>query len=356
MSNYSFSNYCYWDELDIRFIEVNRGIAFEFAYWGVWRESLKRANIFFWTDGKGKILAPVYEAATFKDGEELPALHHFRNISYEYASGLRAALRISPDSAQSAEFVFEGLLRWDREDKLCVCIPALTIPIPVETCCPNPRKSTLLEILCKVRPCPPPVVFLETHDWAGFSAGSYKYKSSFDSYELSYWFHETPQRIDYFSFSWLGGLRLISFGENLRISNCQFFSHYDIDVQNIPIGIEAGFDFQNNPWGRFSWLVRLRGGIFANFIRKTLLLKDHSFKNIRDFVDNKVQDTYLIEVTPQIMYRLKPFYFTLAYDYLGLYNVAFAPYEVQKEHPIHKIFSEKSLSLNSFQAGFGVFF
>lgn len=330
-----FSNCLY--SYEQRYIEVNSGIAFEASYWGVWRRSLEKANVFYWTDGNGSIVAPLYESTKFKDGDVLEGNPGFRQIRMPYASGIRAALRLSPDSAQSIEFIFEGLLRWKVEKLVCVNLPALAIPTD----------------RIKKHDCTDPI---STHDWMGFDSGKYTYTSRFDSFEIAYWYHETPQRVDYFSFSWLAGLRMINFAESIDISNCQFLSCYLVRVKNLPLGIEAGFDFQNNPWGRFSWLVRARAGIYANWIEKKVYLTDNSFEVVKDHYYYKLQDTYLVEATPELIYRLKPFYFTLAYNFLGLYNVALAPFQIHEGTPIRRIGSKKSLTLNSFQVGFGFYF
>lgn len=309
-----------------KYIEVCRGIAFEADYWGVWRESLKKTSVFFWTDGNGDILGPIYEKATYKDGTELSEMKKFRNISMGYVSGLRASIRLSPDSAQSAEVAYEGLLRWKKDKSVFNAKSALAVPTH-------------------------PYV---THDWIGFMTGSYHYQSHFDSGEVSYWYHMTRQRINYFSLSWMGGLRIVNFYDRLNINNIHYTSIYKIKIKNLPLGLQAGIDFQNNPWGRFSWMVRFKGGIYANLIDKSVFLTD--FSNTSIVIDEyftKTQLTYLIELTPAIVYRLKPLYLIVAYDFLGMYNVAFAPSQIKETHSIKKIFAKKDLLLNSFQAGIG---
>jgi len=70
----------------------------------------------------------------------------------------------------------------------------------------------------------------------------------------------------------------------------------------------------------------------------------------------KVQLSYIIEFSPAIYYRFKPFYFTVAYDFFSFYNVAFAPYQIERTVSLNSILSSRRLRFDGFSAGLGAIF
>ena len=101
-------------------------------------------------------------------------------------------------------------------------------------------------------------------DYHKASKAEAKYETRLQNGEFNYWGHVTPQRVNYFSFSWNAGFRFIYLRENLRL---RFFraeesSPYTIDTFNSLYGVQLGAMLQINPSSCWTWTFMIKGAGF----------------------------------------------------------------------------------------------
>ncbi len=171
------------------------------------------------------------------------------------------------------------------------------------------------------------------HDFVGASRAEAVYKSCLSNGEANHWWHITPRRVDYFSFSALLGIRGISLREKFRVS---FFkgtheSEYSIKTRNGMIGPQIGFCFEMNPWNRvLNWNLTAKFAPLLNrATQKTFLADDDNSHVLRNFKRGKWTATFLSDVSAsfgiQIFSHLNVH---VGYQFIYLAGLALAPEEI----------------------------
>ena len=101
-----------------------------------------------------------------------------------------------------------------------------------------------------------------------------RYKSHYQEAEFNFWNHLTPRKGEYFSGSWLFGVRYMDLKErfnlaffNDEIPHTSLFdpasareSNYNIETKNRMGALQLGADLQMNPAKHWSWDVLLKWG------------------------------------------------------------------------------------------------
>lgn len=156
-----------------------------------------------------------------------------------------------------------------------------------------------------------------------------RYKTWFQNGEFTYWYHVTPQRVNYFSFSWDIGLRFIYLPEkfDMGFTRQTNFSTYSIDTYNTLYGVQLGAMLEMNPSRCWTWTFIIKGAGFLNVAKNELLIKDENNTIIyRDYTKRTWTDSYLIEGFGQLAYHFNRF-FSVHFAYQGflLTGVALAP-------------------------------
>ncbi len=155
------------------------------------------------------------------------------------------------------------------------------------------------------------------------------YRSKLQNGELNYWGHVTPQRVNYFSFSWNMGFRVMELEEKLRLAFTRrtATSFYTIRTDNILYGAQLGAMLQINPSCCWTWTFLAKGAAFFNTAENKVKItdEDNTFV-LRKYKKKRWTDSYLIEAYGQLAYHWNS-YFSLHFGYQGfiLTGVALAP-------------------------------
>ncbi len=290
-------------------LESKKRFAFEVGYAGLWRSPLK--NMEFLTKGTGK--------------ESV-----FQKIPFNYVSGVRALLEMNQGPKNSVEAVYTGLFNWNNEGSATSVAKTLIV-----STAPYSNVS-----------------------WTNFYYFHYHYKSELNSGELSYWRHVTPRYVDYFSFSWMIGLRYIDFRDSIHMNNGtgSVGDKASVKVINQMGGAQVGLELQCNSSSRFTWAIQVKGGGYADFAsRKTVFYDQGNTVQIVNSKQNRVEKDYTLELIPYILYRLNPFYFRLAYDRVILFNPVFAPLQIQATKSVNEVYTHNYVNFQAVYASIGFY-
>lgn len=150
----------------------------------------------------------------------------------------------------------------------------------------------------------------------------------FWSAEANYWHHVTPRRVNYFSVSWVFGLRYINFNEhfNLLSQTTSSASHYKIETNNRMGGPQLGGDFEGNLGCNFTWGIVAKTGALVNFAENKTRFKDNNNTiTLKSYNPSDFNVTFLGEIAPFILFNLsKKVLFKASYELTYLSNVALA--------------------------------
>ncbi len=168
-----------------------------------------------------------------------------------------------------------------------------------------------------------------THDYNTASQVQSTYKSQMWTGEFNYWKHVTPRFENYFSFSWLAGLRYMDLSENMDLAYSKpgYLSHYTVATKNRMPGGQVGVDLQYNPQERLSWDVLAKVGFFVDWAEQKTYLGDlNDTVTLRQFTVTKVKVPFFTEASASLAYQLNT-HFNIHGGYQMLYvtGVALAP-------------------------------
>lgn len=160
-----------------------------------------------------------------------------------------------------------------------------------------------------------------TVDYANASQVQGIYRSSMYTGEANYWHHSTPQYIDYFSVSWLAGLRFFQVREKLKLlfSTQEEGSRYRVRTKNRSFGPQLGFTFECNPYSFFTWggLIKL-GGLFNRGRQSNQWLDQNNESILLNEGHSASNFAYCLEVRPFLEWHPSKF-FTFIFHYQVLY-------------------------------------
>lgn len=156
-----------------------------------------------------------------------------------------------------------------------------------------------------------------------------KYKSWLQNGELNYWGHLTPQRVDYFSFSWNAGLRILFLKETLDLlfTKRDDSSLYAIEARNTLYGPQLGAMLEINPSSCWTWTFMIKGAGFLNDAQNDVEIRDFNNEiELRDYEKKRWTDSWLLEGYGQLAYHMCSWLsLNVAYQGFILTGVALAP-------------------------------
>lgn len=162
------------------------------------------------------------------------------------------------------------------------------------------------------------------------------YKTELRNGEFNYWGHVTPQRVNYFSFSWNIGFRTFYLPETFTLD---FFrgvdrSTYKIHTTNNLYGLQLGAMLEMNPSRCWTWTFIIKGAIFGNDAKNRLrILDNNNTTTFRSYSKSKWTDSYLLEGYGRLAYHMtSKFSAHIAYQGFILTGVALAPNQRDKSH------------------------
>lgn len=131
------------------------------------------------------------------------------------------------------------------------------------------------------------------------------YYSQLQNGEANLHYHVTPRRVDYFSFSWIYGLRYIHLHERFRLSYSSFGLTSDYKVRCIDnlYGLQLGAYLDWNPTKRWAYTLMIKGAGFANGAESRVFLGDEgNMITVRNFSIFQWTDSWLLEGYGQIAF------------------------------------------------------
>ncbi len=159
-------------------------------------------------------------------------------------------------------------------------------------------------------------------------------ESKFWDLELNYWRHASPRNRDYFSASWIAGLRYFHLNESFKLT---FYkppdvSDWSVHTKNNIFGAQLGGNLQWNPSERLSWDITVKLGAMANRAKQWNFLKDHNNTEVlRHYQRQKWQLGLFGDAAIQAGYQFKePFNLHLGYEVMYISGVALAPEQMQR--------------------------
>ena len=295
--------------------ESKKCFAFDVGYSGLWRSPLKNMDFL----SQYQIVADKFQINSL-----------IQKIPFSYVSGVRGMLEWMNGPKNSFEAVYTGLFNWRQSG---------SVTDPTELLFVSTAPYTNV-------------------NWTDFYYFDYHYKSELNSGELSYWRHVTPRYVDYFSFSWMLGLRYIDFRDSMhmKIGTGSVGDTGYVKLANQMGGGQGGFEFQANATSRFTWAIQVKGGAYANFMTRKSVLGDlgDTVKAV-DFKTGRVYSAFSIELIPYIIYRLNPFYMKLSYDRVVLFNPGFAPLQMQPSKSMCEVYPHNYVNFQSVYASIGFY-
>jgi hypothetical protein len=168
-----------------------------------------------------------------------------------------------------------------------------------------------------------------TNDFFEADIADTKYKSWLQNGEVNRWRHLTPQRINYFSFSWLLGFRTMFLKETLDVwfTKGEDRSLYGIETRNRLYGLQLGAMLEVNPNLCWTWTFMLKGAGFFNNAENELAIGDLNNEIVfRDYKKERLYSSWLLEGYAQLAYHLSSsMSIHIAYQGFILSGLAIAP-------------------------------
>lgn len=160
------------------------------------------------------------------------------------------------------------------------------------------------------------------------------YKSRFYNAELNASIHLTPRKVDYFSYSWIVGLRYVYLRETFGI---HFFtgenrSVYDVHARNILGGPQMGGMLEWNPMRQLTWGFAAKFAALADRCeQKTYVAADNNTNVLRHYTKQKWAPVFLADVAASVGFQATSHFNVHAgYQMIYLTGVALAPEQISK--------------------------
>lgn len=251
---------------------------------------------------------------------------------FDFEPGYRVGLAYQPDAYWSLEGSFLYLNEWEGHDK-------------------KHGHKTLSH---------PFFNYTSTVDYRNASEAEAVYKSHFYSAELNFWRDVTPRKVDFFSYSWILGLRYIHLNEKLHITfeTPPDRSNYNIKARNILGGPQIGGCLEMNPTTQINWSFAAKFGPLADRCeQKTFLGDNNNTIVIHHYTKHGWTCAFLADILASFGFRVTSHFNVRAgYQMIYLAGVALAPEQLSKNlKPHHR---KLTTSGNALQHGLfaGLFF
>lgn len=181
--------------------------------------------------------------------------------------------------------------------------------------------------------------YTNTVDWTLADRMKGKCDTAYWGAEANYWNIVTPRRVDFFSVSWLFGLRYVNLVEWFRLTalttelDYTSSSNYKIKTKNRAAGFQIGGDIEGNLGYNFTYGVVAKAGALLNFAENDLLFRDiNNTRILQNYNHNDFNLTFLGEIEPFLLFNLtKHVLFKFSYELTYLSNIALAMNQINFE-------------------------
>lgn len=199
-------------------------------------------------------------------------------------------------------------------------------------------------------------------DLQGADEAVARYRSWLQNAEVNYWRHLTPQRVNYFSFSWNLGLRMIFLKEKFSLvfkRGGEDISRYRNKTDNSLYGPQLGAVLEINPSCWWTWTFMVKGAAFLNVAKNDLrILVGSEEIEFRDYSKERWQNSWLAEGYGQLSFHWFSWLsFHFAYQGFIVTGLALAP-EQRDVHSQEKrrIKTEGQIVIDGLYAGLTISF
>ncbi len=243
-----------------------------------------------------------------------------------YEPGLGVTFKYIPNAEQDVEFRFMGLLKW--WGRRTVAETAL-VSFPFTFC---------------------------TVDWALGDKIHAANASTFNNYDITWWFHTPPRKTSYFAWGWGAGARYLSLDETFDITmyKSDRISFYNMDAHNDVMGAQLAGEFSVHPYRFVSWGFSVRGGIAADALTTQTYLSDNNNTDIlRNARESKVHVAWFAEANPYIALDIHSrATLHIAYDAIYMQGVALAGDQIYYGKKVVPLDDSGRVGVHGLQAGF----
>lgn len=190
---------------------------------------------------------------------------------------------------------------------------------------------------------------------------AFKAKAHYDTRmqngEFNYWGHLTPQRVDYFSFSWTAGFRFLYLKDRMKLTFFREEDHspYRIHTINYLYGAQLGAMLQINPSRCWTWTFMVKGAGFFNDAENRLRIRDQDNQITLCAYDKcHWTDSWLLEGYGELAYHWNSCISTyFAYQGFLVNGVVLAPNQIDKKRTCkRRIRSEGTIIVDGARLGF----
>jgi hypothetical protein len=161
-----------------------------------------------------------------------------------------------------------------------------------------------------------------------------EYESHFQNGEANWWSHVTPRDINYFSVSWLAGLRYDNLNEHFKLifHKGTNRSSYNIHTQNYLLGPQLGLNIQWNPIEHLGWDFTVKMGEMLNYARNKVFMGDEdNTVALRHFRRQECNAAFMTDVALQLGYEWFSHLNThVGYEMIYLSGLAIAGDQIDK--------------------------
>lgn len=253
---------------------------------------------------------------------------HSRSLNPYYTGCARASIKLSPDDYQTVNVWFLG---------------------PIHLL----YRLQLQRITNDFREYTTPYT---TTNWSQFYY--YKFKDSTVIYQggALYEYHFSPEYKNYFSFTVMGGVKLIYFDDTYNSWSIAGgnVNKMNIAMENDIIGPQAGFRFLGRVTTRFTWNVDILGGIYGNWAQKDLFLEDLGGQLVTDNTFNQVKLSGSFDAELSARYRVNHFSLNMTAFYGKFLGFASAVAQLGQSKSLNKIANSESIPYGGIRVGLEV--
>ena len=219
--------------------------------------------------------------------------------NFDHEPGLRAAILYRPSQKYTFQLAYTGLLQWHAK-AIAECYRALTFPFTQNN----------------------------TSDFNHADRARVTYHSKLNMGEANFWFHYTPKRVNYFSLSWLIGLRFVEIDERMKTL---FFrmnrrSDYISKTWNHFFALQLGGELEMHPNSWFYWGLAAKAGMGLNVGRQITKLRDFNNRNtLRNTDKGAFNLGLLLEAYPFVRFMITDhFFINASYEIFFVDQIALA--------------------------------
>lgn len=211
-------------------------------------------------------------------------------------------------------------------------------------------------------PLPSPLISnFNNTDYTDADKAKGRYDSSMFTDELNFFWHMTPEKVNFFSAGFAFGLRYLSLNETYKETFYKDISssYYKVHCTSNMWGLQGIGLFEMNPYHWLTWGIRLTGGWLGVNLGRNMYMNDHdSTVLLTNRSTHATNHGWLMQANLYIQgsFMRGRFSWRLGVDGLWLRGAALATNNINLTQKIKEIQTNESIIFASWIAGVGVDF